>query len=46
MKCTIHVYRCVKTDCRNIYEKEGMPKPSTKCNKCGSAMIKIGERKT
>ena len=41
---TIHVYRCTKSDCRNIQEKEGMPRPSMRCDRCGSAMNKVGER--
>jgi len=46
MKYTIHVYRCVKSDCRNVQEKEGMHRPSIKCDRCGSSMNKVGERKT
>jgi len=38
IKYTIHVYRCVDTRCRAIYEKEGMPVPSIRCYRCGKRM--------
>jgi len=45
IKYTIHVYKCVNTRCRNVEEKEGMPTPSRRCERCGSRMAKIGTRK-
>ncbi|KKL21266.1 hypothetical protein LCGC14_2447200 [marine sediment metagenome] len=45
MKCTIHVYRCTKSACRNVQEKEGSPRAGLRCEKCGSDMNKISERK-
>ena len=45
IKYTIHVYRCVDTRCRAIYEKEGMPVPSIRCYRCGKRMNKIETKK-
>ena len=45
MKTVIHVYRCVKLSCQNIRQVAKFPRPSIRCDICGSAMIKIDERR-